>query len=181
MRLKPKEPVAVSNRVGKKSDFNGANTRLSQSDYITYLANKLKVPQTRVKTALEEYHAIVVKDIQEYRNVYVYKDVLATNTNVSEAKDGLLERTFSSQCYEAARYSNTPILGSEIERIIATYIDVLKRQSVTDTGACVFKTFNLKKRDGKFSISKTPYIDLPNNGNGVKFSVRLLNFRLRQR
>ena len=37
MRLKPKEPVAVSNRVGKKSDFNGANTRLSQSDYICLL------------------------------------------------------------------------------------------------------------------------------------------------
>lgn len=176
MKLKPVEPQKTI-RVGTVISPTRKDTRLCQSDYVQYLSQKLGIHRTRIKNILDSYHAVAMSDIQEYCQVYVYKDFLATNKNANPDNSGVLSRTFAAQCGEAAVKAR--VLGPEVNRVVSSYVDIIIRQASSETGACVFKTFNLKKQGEQYSISKTPHIDLPNKGNGVVFSAKTLNSRAR--
>lgn len=176
MKLKPVKPQKTV-RVGMVIAPTRKDTRLSQSDYVQYLSQKLGIHKTRIKNILDSYHAVAMQDIQEYHQVYVYKDILVTNKNANPDNSGVLSRTFAAQCGEAA--TNAGVLGTEVNRVVSAYVDTITKQASSETGACVFKTFNLKKQGGQYSISKTPHIDLPGKGNGVVFSAKTLNSRAR--
>ena len=100
-----------------------------------------------------------------------------TNKNANPDNSGVLSRTFAAQCGEAA--TNAGVLGPEVNRVVSAYVDTIIKQASSETGACVFKTFNLRNHGGQYSIIKTPHIDLPNKGNGVVFSAKTLNSRAR--
>ena len=57
MKVKPAKPQKTA-RVGRTIAPTRKDTRLSQSDYVQYLSQKLGIHKIRVKNILDSYHGI---------------------------------------------------------------------------------------------------------------------------